>query len=197
LESLSYAEIIIYEKKSRGLQILSDIDVIESFHTLRAEYDRLPYAMTIMEIIQQIFEDEFNDEVFFDFVIEMIRAVGKAEDPETVLWYFLLKLSSYLGFKPQLSQCASCKIEEFSSPVHWSIEDGLLFCSSCRRSSPFTEELSVSNLQLLRKLQKYPHKKISEFKADSTKNGITALLIKYLNFHTDRHIHVNALKMLL
>jgi DNA repair protein RecO (recombination protein O) len=197
LESLNYVEIIINEKKSRTLQILTDIDLLDSFNNLRMQYDRLPYAITIMEIIQQIFEEEFNDELFFDFVIEMIRAIEKSEKAEVVLWYFLLKLSSYLGFKPQLSYCSLCETRTLSFPVKLSLENGSIFCSTCHSDSLLIERLNVVNLQLLQRLQTYHHKKINEFKVESTRNGLTALLIRYLNFHLDKKITVNALKLLI
>ena len=198
LESLNYAEVIINEKKSRSLQILNDIDIISSFNNLRMQYDRMPYAMSILEIIQQIFENEFNDEVFFDFVVELLGAVDEAEHPEIVLWYFLLKLSSYLGFKPALSGCASCKKTDFSRAVKLSIENGRIYCYECPSDSLLNETLSPQSLYVLQKLQYYPHKKIAAFTTPiNNKQNITVFLLRYLNFHLDKKLTVRSLQLLI
>jgi DNA repair protein RecO (recombination protein O) len=198
LESLNYAEVIINEKKSRSLQILNDIDIINSFNNLRMQYDHMPYAMAILEIIQQIFENEFNDEVFFNFAVELLYAVEKSEYPETVLWYFLLKLSSYLGFRPVLSMCASCKKTNFLRPVKLSIENGRIYCHECPSDSLLNERLSPQSLSILQRLQHYPHKKIAAFTAPTNnKQNITALLIRYLNFHLDKQLTVRSLQLLI
>lgn len=198
LESLNYGEAIINEKKSRSLQILNDIDIIDSFNNLRMRYDRLPYALSILEIIQQIFEDEFNDEVFFDFVVELIRAIEKSPNAEIVLWYFLLKLASYLGFKPELSHCAVCRKTEFSAPVKLSLENGHIYCRDCQISTFLFEKLTPQTLAVLRKLQHYPHKKIAEFNAPiNNGDNISDILLKYLNFHLDKQLTLRSLQLLI
>lgn len=198
LESLNYAEVIINVKSSRSLQILTDIDIIDSFNNLKMQYDRLPYALTILEIIQQIFEDEFNDEIFFNFIIELLQALSKITKPEIILWYFLLKLSSYLGFKPVLSHCAACKKTDFSDFITLSIENGHIYCRNCQSHTLFSEQLNLHSLAILQKLQNYPHKKMAEFTiSTNTNDNITRLLIKYLDYHLDKHLTLRSLQLLI
>ncbi len=198
LETLNYIEAIINEKKSRSLQILNDMDILDSFNSLRMQYEKLPYALTILEIIQQVFDENITDKIFFNFLVELIRAVEKSDNAQTVLWYFLLKLSSYLGFKPQLTKCALCKKTTFLQPVKLSVENGRLYCRECSVNTLLNITVTPQTLAILQNLQNYPYKKIADFTAPPNKNqNITDLLLKYLNFHLDKQLSIRSLQLLI
>ncbi len=198
LEILNLAEIVISDKSSRSLQILTDIALLNSFMKMRGEMDRLPYALAMSELIDQIFEERQGDPTFFDFCVQILSQMETASNPELVFWYFLLKLSSYLGFKPNLDQCKNCGKESTISSAYFSPENGAIFCEDCASGAGMTIRLSKEAFNFLRNLQNFPHRKISEMKIPhKLQFDFNALLLNYLNLHLDRHLHIRSLQLLM
>ena len=108
LESLNLVEAIISHKDSRQLQILTDLQVLHSFSRLRLKPDHLAYSLAILELLDHTLEEHQSDPLFFDFSETMLRRLEITERPEVVFWYYILKLSSFLGFRPQLQTCHFC-----------------------------------------------------------------------------------------
>ena len=74
LESLFLTEVLIDIKSSRSLQVLREIEVIDAFSKLRLDLDKFPFALAIVEVINQIVDQGHPDGVFFNFILEMINA---------------------------------------------------------------------------------------------------------------------------
>ena len=59
-------------------------------------------------------------------------------------------------------------------------------------------KVKASDLELLKRLQNFPHRKIDEFEVkDLPAQYFTTLLIDYLNFHTETNVTVKSLSMLI
>ena len=198
LEALNLVDVIVSTKSSRSLQILTEVDLVESFNQLRLQLERFPYALAILEIINQVFDDEHPNDVFFDFTVNMINNIASVEKPEIVFCYFLLKLSSFLGFKPNFDQCKSCASKNFAGNVYFSIEQGAVYCADCAEGAHLSRKLKPWHISFLQRLQKYPHKRIAEFKPPDLNNfDYTSLLIEYLSLHLDQKITLNSFSMLI
>ncbi|NOX88058.1 MAG: DNA repair protein RecO [Calditrichaeota bacterium] len=197
LESLNHVQIVISEKESRDLQIITQVYLINPFTDLKSDLKRLPYAMAISELIKKIFESGQKDEIFFDFVIRILDALSNAPQPEIVFWYFMLKLASFLGFKPDFKACASCGKSEFKKSALFVFKEGALYCTECTGTVEYSIKLTDREIDFLRRLQSYPHRKIHEFRSDYRFNvDFTSLLIRYLNFHLQHEITLESLYLL-
>ena len=197
-ESLNYVHCVVSNKAERNLQILTSIDVIDSFNHLRLEITRLPYALAIIELLNQVIEEHESNPVFFDFTIEMIQNIGKAKSPQIVFWYFLLKLSSFLGFRPQLQKCHVCENERLTKSIQFNLHLGTIYCQDCYANSAGGMKLTDSTWQFLRQLQTYPHKRILDLAENSgSKLNLTPMLIQYLNIHLDKDITAKSLQLLI
>lgn len=197
LETLNLINALISFKETRELQILTGADLLDSFTSLKTDLERLPYALAILEIIQKVIHPGHKDEVFFDFCLQMIYAVNQSEFPLLVLWYFLLKVASYLGFKPNFDACSICQTNEFKNGAFFILQKGGLVCPDCAGQAAPHLKLTDHDLQFLRTLQKYPYKKIHELK---TRFGFsvdfTALLLQYLNVHLGHPLKLESLKLI-
>jgi len=198
LETLNLILAIISFKETRELQIITTADLLESFPSIKSDWQRLPYALAILELIQKVIHPAHKDEVFFDFVVQMIRAISLTKTPLVVLWYFLLKLSSYLGFKPDLDQCSICQKKNFKDGVFFILQKGGLVCMDCANQALHQLKLTEYDLSFLQKLQTFPYKKIHEL---DTKFGFsvdfTTMLLQYLNVHLGHPLRLESLKMIL
>jgi len=197
LETLSLIEAVISTKPSRSLQILTEADALKNFNALRDDIQKTAYALALLELINQTMQDNQADEIFFDFTITMLEAIEKSAEPINVLWYFLLKLTSFLGFKPNFAKCRSCGKEQFDRNAYFLFGSGSLVCKDCSAEYEHFKSLSDKQIQFLRRLQKYPHKLISGFKKPAGDfTDYTSFLLGYLNFHLEHNLTVNALSLI-
>jgi len=197
LESLQLNEFIILVKESRSLQILKEVELLNSYNSICSDLSRYPFGIAILEIINQAFEESHSDERFFDFLIEMLQALAEIKVPENVFIYFLLKLSSYLGFKPSLQKCASGDLTKCSEKVFLSMENGIVFCNNCHASQPNPISLKKDQFFFLKNLQNLNHRRIKDWEIAHPDAAILIQrLIQYINFHYENNIHIEALQLL-
>ncbi len=196
-ESLTYGQFFISHKQSRTLQILTDADVIDSFGKLRSDMDRLPYALAVLEIIKQVFAENHSEPVFFDFTIRMIKQLAECERAAPILEYFILKLASFLGFKPDFSACRRCGTNRFEHSEHFFIENGSVYCHSCSSGGVSSHRLSPGALTYLDRLQNHNHRVVKDFNLPEPEDtDLLALLLDYLNYHLEQKISLKAISML-
>lgn len=197
LETLNLIEAIISTKVSRSLQILTQADLLNSFNSIRPDLARLPFALSILEIIYQALDEHQVDEIFFDFVITLLEAISQSAQAEIILWYFLLKFTSFLGFKPNFDYCASCSNTALKGAVHFAIEKGAIYCNECSSANASNISLRNDELEFLRRLQNHPHRRLNEWVTPvPAKRDFTSLLIDYLNHHLEHSLSLNSLSML-
>ena len=197
LESLNLLEIIISSRTTRTLQILTQADLIHPFNALRLDMDRFPYAMAVLELLDQTMAEDHGDALFFDFTVNILQAMQEGRQPILILIYFLLKLTSYLGFKPNFEQCSVCATTSFSSHSFFSMEKGSVYCSDCAAGAAMMQKLSADQVQQLAQLQKHPHHKIAGFNSATIADPyFIAFLLEYLNFHMDKSITLQSLSMI-
>ncbi|MEJ2544108.1 MAG: DNA repair protein RecO [Calditrichaceae bacterium] len=198
LESLNRVEIVVNSRTTRSLQILTDVDVIDSYNAIRPDLQRLPYALAILELIRQVIRESHSDTIFYDFVIVLLDALKSTKTPAVIFIYFLLKLISFLGFKPNFDNCQVCEKEALSDISYFSMEKGSILCNDCTEGTDILRKIKLDDMVFLRKLQNYPHRKIDEFQVkDCPAQYFIHLLIDYLNFHTETNITVKSLSMLI
>ncbi len=196
LEALNVAEVIISQKQSRELQVLTSIDVFKNFNAIRSDILRFPFAMAVLELLNQIFDDLQAETVFFDFTIVIIEQIAVAKQPQTVFWYFVLKLCSYLGFKPDFSICKSCSKTNFQRDVYFSAQRGGIYCYDCAGGADLSRKMSKNQLEWLQLLQNYPHRRIGELTyPDMAEKDYSGIFIEYLNYHLEAKVTVHALDM--
>jgi len=197
LESFFLVEALIETKNSRSLQILREVDVIDSFSKLRLDLAVFPYIMSILEIIYQVFDEDQHDSVFFNFVLTIMGACIENKNPQNIYIFFLLKLSSYLGFKPYLDTCTSGDISLCERNVFLSISQGAIFCRKCLVESINPISLKKDQFLYLKNLQNTHHRRISDIEISRNDFAqIIQIIIKYINFHIEQNINMEALQLI-
>lgn len=197
LQSLFFVEVIIDSKKSRTLQILKEIEVINSFSKIRLNFKIYPYVLSVLEIVHQVFDESQSDEVFFNFIIEIINAFTENTSPENIFIYFLLKLSSYLGFRPYLENCTSGDISLCEDKVFLSISKGTIFCKKCFVESENPLLLQKEQFFYLKNLQNIHHRRIKSIEIHRSDFAqIIQNLLKYINYHIEQNLTIAALNLI-
>ena len=197
LESINLLEVVIYISASRKLQILGQAAVEDSFKGIRSDYEKTGYTFALLELTDTFFKEGSVDTIYFDFLISLLSELEKITDPRVVFWYFLIKLGSYLGFKPVFDQCATCSTSILAEESVFSIKEGAIICRKCGASPEMGWELSNLARKSLSNLQKMNHKRISSTVVTiDEKFAYTDFLLTYLRFHSDEKLDLASLKIL-
>ena len=197
LETLNCIEVIIYFSSSRELQHLGSVSMEDSYGSIRKDLSKTAYALAILELINALIHPREGDPVFYDFICAMMGEISKHVHPIIIFWYFILKIASYLGFKPLFDVCFDCG-KEIDTPVaYFHFQNGSLYCPSCADKTNSVYAIPETFYHFLLQLQSIHHKKtdtISSYPNPASK--LTDFLLRYLSFHTGQPLHLNALQLI-
>ena len=156
LEPMNYVSAVIYKNDNRELQLLSQCDVVKSFHHLSEDMEKMFAAMTALELVDVIAHDEERNETLFQLLLNHIDTVNSATKSTIVaLYYFETKLSELLGFKPDLHVCSYCQKrmdEDMAENGSYSLTSDGVLCKECSNISG-VNTISPSALRVLQRLQ--------------------------------------------
>ncbi len=197
LESINLIEVIIYLSENRQLQILGQATLEKSYPKIRMNYEKTTYVFAIFELTNIFLQQGASDAIFFDFLKTILDEMENGEIPQIVFWYFILKLTSYLGFRPEFDSCHICARKIVNEDVVFSIREGRVTCNKCMTSAGPQWKLGGSIQSFLSNLQKTNHKTLSERSYEIRKEfPYTEFLITYLRFHSEEKLDLSALKLL-
>jgi DNA repair protein RecO (recombination protein O) len=196
LESLNLIEAFIYLSPSRELQTLGDISLEYSFNTMRRDLLKTGYAFGVLELLDSFFAYSNPDSTFFDFNKRMLQALEDSDNEQVIFWYYLLKLASYLGFKPEFTLCRKCGEQVSGDEIHFSMNEGSVICKSCLPAGENGLKISKADLKILARIQQTKHTSIARLGLIlNQKLNITDFLLQYIQFHTGQKLILNGLKL--
>jgi len=196
LESINLLEVVIYLSASRKLQLLGQTTLEDTFQKIRTDYEKTGYAFALLELTDIFFKEGSVDAIYFDFLIVLLSEVEKITDPRIVFWYYLIKLSSYLGFKPEFDICSICNRSIVTEEAGFSFREGSIICKKCGSSPDSDWNLSKTIRKSLSDLQKLNHKKLSTSKINLNKRfAFTEFLLTYLRYHSDEKLNLSSLQL--
>ena len=82
-----------------------------------------------------------------------LQPAAKA-DPWLVTRYYEMRLLDYMGFRPQLFECANCRNEIKAEDQFFSFSAGGAICPRCGHGLPTVRNISVETLKYLRHFQR-------------------------------------------
>lgn len=196
-EALNLLETIIYFSDNRELQNIGETALIDSFNKVRTDLEKTAIGLAILELMNIFFQQGEADVIFFDFLLTQIKALEQSGNSQIIFWFFVIKLLSYLGFKPHFEMCNSCgKIK--TDDYFFQLTSGSVFCKECIGATQLFVKLNRETHQFLNKLQKSNHKKITDVETPQQINLKSFnFLLDYLRHHTEQKVELNSLKMLI
>ena len=154
LESINLVEIVLYMSSKRQLQMLGTATLENSYQKIKIDFNKIGYVYGILELISILIPTGSVDVVFFDFVQTLLEEMGKIEDPRIIFWFFLLKISSYLGFRPEFNICSVCSGELNKQDSSFSFHQGGLVCNTCCNENFIGWRLNFKTRRFMYELQK-------------------------------------------
>lgn len=141
-EFLSFSEFVLYDGKS-DMYHLSSADVIEVFYNLRIDLDKLAYATTISQIMNDVCQEGELSYKKLQLYLNTLYVLSETDkNLEFVFSIFRIRLLAILGFIPRLGACTTCgknvikkeqDSDKFESEKYFSIKDNGIKCEVCSR----------------------------------------------------------------
>lgn len=160
LEPLVHVSVMLYERRQATslrdgggqLDVVTQVDAIESFRGVREDLDRLTKATALLEACDQVAQERHANARLYQMLLGGLRALAAHNSPMLVPAFFL-KLLSMEGAHPMLDGCATCGEESPSALTAFEIGQGGLVCRVCaRRGSTVAVGISTDALALIRRV---------------------------------------------
>ncbi|MFQ5629334.1 MAG: DNA repair protein RecO [bacterium] len=156
LETLNVVEVVYYEKSNRDLQFLSQASIVFAPKNLLKDAERTVMAMVCTEMIARLEKEQNPNASIFGLLRAALEAFNQENaNGRLILFAFQMQLLRFLGFAPDLSQCASCGTGQ-SIKWQFQLTDAKLYCNECLQSLNSGFSLQAATLSGLRKLAKTP-----------------------------------------
>lgn len=138
--------------KGKSLDIVTQVETIESFQAVRDDLDRLSrglYAAELLDKFTELREEHFD---LYRLLLDTLRRIGTRPDFDTPVRFYEMALLDTLGYRPELEECVACRKSLAAVTNYWTAGGGGVVCASCRVEAEALRPLSPNALKLLRLL---------------------------------------------
>ncbi len=133
LEAFCHVDLVLYE--GRNLDTITQATIIEPFHGLRSELDRVVAAGTMVEVADAVAQEGESSVRLFLLLQRGLRALDDGETHPDLVTAFLLKAADIVGVAPALQACAGCGRTDHLT--RFSFAAGGAQCDRCRAPGAF------------------------------------------------------------
>ncbi len=133
LETFSHVDLVLYE--GRNLDTITQVEMIESFHSLRSDLDRVMAAGVMVEVADAVAQENEGSVRLFLLLQRGLRALDTGAAHPDLVSSFLLKAAETIGVAPALDRCAGCGRTDGLS--RFSFDAGGVLCEQCRTAGAY------------------------------------------------------------
>jgi DNA repair protein RecO (recombination protein O) len=139
--------------RTRGLDIISQAETINSFAGLRALEMAIGTAGYLCELVDRLVPEDQAHEAVYELLYASLGLLDLGRDPRLVSHIFEMGIIGHLGYRPDLQTCLSCG--KALEPVENGLSgEGGVVCGDCLRYRPDAVPLSPNALKLLRAIDR-------------------------------------------
>jgi DNA repair protein RecO (recombination protein O) len=182
LEPLSHVALLGWQGRG-DLDMINQVEVIDTFRTVREDLDRMAAAMSMLEVVDQIGQERHGNPRLYEMLIGAMAALAERDSP-MVAPAFFLKVLALEGSAPVLDVCVSCGQEDSGLLVAFDLTEGGVLCRTCRRGRP----LSAGGLSLLRRTLGGGLAGVLAEPPSAAVDEVTSLATEAMEAHLDRRL---------
>lgn len=124
--------------RGRELDVVNQVEVIDSFRNVRSSLDRLAPAMTMLEIADQVAQEHNPAPELFELLTGALRSLDR-DGSALTLGAYCWKLLMIEGVVPVTDACAHCGKDV--PLVAFDLAEGGFLCQDCRRGQAVSEDV--------------------------------------------------------
>jgi DNA repair protein RecO (recombination protein O) len=187
LELLTYSQIRL--ARGRNLDTIIGSQTIDSFMNLKNDLWLTSYGLYAAELVNQFTAEHVANSAEFQLLLDTLRQLSQAINPELTLRYFELHLLDLAGYRPQLQECVSCHVELKPVVNAFCSSAGGILCPNCKYEHPASFSISVDALKVLRLFQRSTIEIAGRLKVGpELSRELKAALGSYIRFLLEREV---------
>ena len=151
----------------RNLDVITQVQSIETFQPLRDNLDRLSRALYAAELVDRATEERAENFAVYRLLLDALRRLAQRDDLDLILRFFEMSLLGRLGYQPELSECVVCREPLDEQGNSWAAALGGVVCPDCRPPEVTLVALSPGALKMLRLLQQGSFQEVARVQPDA------------------------------
>jgi DNA repair protein RecO (recombination protein O) len=177
--------------KGRDLLIVTQADTVDAYPPLHDDLMLTGQAAYVLELLDRFtYEEETENRAIFQLLTETLARLASKRDPWTAIRYYEMRLLDYLGFRPQLFDCANCGREIIAEDQYFSFSAGGVICPSCGQGLPNLTSISMETLKYLRHFQRSSYAEASRARPGlEVQKEAEALMQGYFTYLLERELN--------
>ena len=150
-----FTQVKLQLSRGRDLFIVTQADTVDAYLPLRESLVLTGYASYVVELLDRfVYEEEGTNPSLFRLLADTLERIAKNEDTWLAVRYYEMRLLDFLGFRPQLFDCANCGREIKAEGQFFSFSAGGVICPRCGQGLPNLKPISLETLKYLRHFQR-------------------------------------------
>ena len=165
-----------FVETTKGGNIITQVDVIETFYPLSQNLDKYYEACSIVDVVKKLGTEE-SDPAFFLEVIKALKTLCFDEVKKNYsLCKFLIDVFDGAGYVLDVEKCSSCG-SKITGKKFINYDIGEIVCGNCRTYT--SEELSGGVVSAIKILKNTEYEKLSTMNfSGNTQKDLLEVLIK-------------------
>jgi len=169
-------EIVYYNKQARGLQLLTQADLVSFYPVIKQDIGLLKYGSAILELINELVHEGEINPLLFKGLIKILKLINEKQDyPQVLFIKFLLFFIKELGYEIEFFQCSACGNIIEADSGFFDSKFGIL-CSTCYSQPDIPNDISKELFNFLQSLSSVNNVNINVKNLDF----IISYLLRYL-----------------
>ena len=145
---LVYSEFVLY--KGTSFYHINSAEVIDTFYSLRTDYDKLQKAYEITKVLNSlIMEQDDNSNDILSLYLNSLYVISKDMYKfNYIMSIFKLKLLVLSGFSPSIVNCKNCNqkmIREDNKKYYYSFNTNSTLCEDCYKTLSLGKSQKLKN----------------------------------------------------
>lgn len=186
-----FTQVKLQLARGRDLFIVTQADTLEAYLPLRDSLELTGYASYVVELLDRfVYEEEGTNPTLFRLLADTLKRLAGGEDAWLVVRYYEIRLLDFVGFRPQLFECANCGREILPEDQFFSFMAGGVICPRCGQGLPNLTPISLETLKYLRHFQRSRYADVVRARPDpETRKDAENLMQGYFTYLLERELN--------
>jgi DNA repair protein RecO (recombination protein O) len=187
VEPFTYVHMLV--ARGRNLDIVSQVETLESFRPLRHDLERASQAYYLAELINSCIEEGDENPALFDLALGTLARLCEARDRALALRFFELRCLGLVGYRPQLHFCVECQTQLEPVTNYFYPPAGGVLCPRHGEAVKGAEPLAMPTFKVLRYMQIHSWDEVSAlYLKPETHLDLETVLQRYIVYLLERRL---------
>ena len=186
-----FTQVKLQLSRGRDLFIITQADTLDAYLPLRENLILTGNASYVVELLDRfVYEEEGANPTLFRLLADTLQRLADGGNTWLAVRYYEMRLLDYLGFRPQLFECANCGREIKAEGQFFSFMLGGVICPRCGQGLPNLRAISVEALKYLRHFQRSSYRDAQRARPSAaTQKEVEVLMQNYLTYLLERALN--------